>query len=133
MPPTRRHYIDRHGFATEPAVARGFATAPAVVRTDAYAGTMAHEFANEPDARRYTMRIDGQLACVLDYSVNRNAIALTHTYTQPPLRGHGYAAELVHFAIDDIESTTPYRIVPTCWYVGEWFEKHPERSALLAR
>lgn len=94
---------------------------------------MANEFALEPDARRYTMRVDGQLACVLDYSINGNAMALTRTYTQPPLRGHGYAAELVKYAIDDIEATTAYRVVPTCWYVGEWFEKHPERADLLER
>jgi predicted GNAT family acetyltransferase len=100
---------------------------------DAYAEDMSHEFDHEPDARRYVMRVDGQLACVVDYSVNGAAIALTRTYTQPPLRGHGYAAELVRFAIDDIETTTSYRVVPTCWYVGEWFEKHPERTGLLSR
>jgi predicted GNAT family acetyltransferase len=94
---------------------------------------MAKEFTHEPDARRYVMRIDGQLTCVVDYSINLNSIALTRTYTQPPQRGHGYAAELVEFAINDIESTTPYRVVPSCWYVEEWFGKNPERAELLSR
>ena len=33
------------------------------------------EFANEPDASRYTMRIDGALVGVLDYAVNGSAIS----------------------------------------------------------
>lgn len=94
---------------------------------------MPHEFTHEPDARRYSMRIGGQLVCIVDYAINRNAIALTRTYTQPPQRGHGYAAELVEFAVNDIEATTTYRVVPTCWYVGEWFDRHPERADLLSR
>jgi predicted GNAT family acetyltransferase len=91
------------------------------------------EFAHERDLHRYSMRIDGQLVCIVDYSINRNAIALTRTYTQPRYRGNGYAADLVEFAVNDIETTTPYRVVPTCWYVGEWFDKHPSRATLLSR
>lgn len=94
---------------------------------------MPHELAHEPDDRRYTLRIDGQLACIVDYVINGNLIALTRTYTQPPYRGHGYAAELVEFAVSDIEATTSYRIVSSCWYVSGWFERHPERAGLLAR
>jgi len=94
---------------------------------------MAHELAHEPDDRRYTLRVDGQLACLVDYVVNGDGIALTRTYTEPPHRGHGYAAEIVDFAVNDIEKTTDYRIVSSCWYVSEWFEKHPERAALLTR
>jgi len=94
---------------------------------------MAHEFAHEPDDRRYTLRVDGQVACIVDYAINGNIIALTRTYTQPPHRGHGYAAELVEFAVTDIEATTDYRIVSSCWYVSSWFDKHPDRAGLLTR
>jgi predicted GNAT family acetyltransferase len=91
------------------------------------------ELVHESDARRYSMRIDGQLVCIVDYSINRNAIALTRTYTQPQYRGNGYEADLVEFAVNDSETTTTYRGVPTCWYVGEWFDKHPSRANLLNR
>lgn len=94
---------------------------------------MAHEFSHEADAHRYSMRIGDQLVCIVDYSINRNAISLTRTYTQPQHRGNGYAADLVEFAVNDIESTTTYRIVPMCWYVAEWFDKHPDRANLLSR
>ena len=94
---------------------------------------MAHDFAHEPDAHRYTLKIDDQLACILDYAINGKVIALTRTYTLPPYRGHGYAAELVEFAVNDIEATTSRRIVSSCWYVGLWFDEHPERVDLLGR
>ncbi|MEO8907951.1 MAG: GNAT family N-acetyltransferase [Microbacteriaceae bacterium] len=91
------------------------------------------EFVHEPDARRYALRLGAQLACVLDYRINNNAISLTRTYTKPAQRGNGYAAQLVAHAVDEIEATTPYRIVPMCWYVAEWFEAHPERAGVLDR
>jgi uncharacterized protein len=94
---------------------------------------VSREFVNEPEARRYAMYLDGRLTCVLDYSINGGAIALTRAYTQPPQRGHGYAAELVDFAVRDIESSTDYRVVPTCWYVDDWFRGNPERAGVLAR
>jgi predicted GNAT family acetyltransferase len=94
---------------------------------------MSRELAHEPDAHRYTLRDGGELACVVDYSVLGDAISLTRTFTQPHLRGRGYAADLVEFVVDDIAATTSSRIVPMCWYVGEWFDRHPERADLLTR
>lgn len=98
-----------------------------------YAGIMAHTFANEPDARRYTMREGNTLVGVLDYAVNDSEISLTRAFTQPPFRGKGYAAELMEFAVNDIEASNSLRIVPTCWYAAEWFDRHPERASLLSR
>jgi predicted GNAT family acetyltransferase len=94
---------------------------------------MATEFSNETDANRYAMRIDGELVGVLDYSVLGSSISLTRAFTVPSQRGKGYAADLVAYAVDDIESSSDLSIVPMCWYVAEWFDKHPERSGLLQR
>jgi predicted GNAT family acetyltransferase len=91
------------------------------------------EFAHEPDAKRYTLSIDGTLVALADYSINGNSISFHHTYTQPNQRGHGYAGEVVEFAVNDVQSTSTRRIVPMCWYVAEWFDKHPERAELLTR
>ena len=94
---------------------------------------MAKQLAHEPDAMRYTLHIDGQLAALADYRVNGNSISFTHTYTQPHLRGHGYAGEVVEFAMNDVEATTERRVLPMCWYVADWFDGHPDRKALLTR
>jgi predicted GNAT family acetyltransferase len=94
---------------------------------------MAKELTHEPDANRYVLRINGDIIAVADYRVNGNQISFTHTFTNPAQRGKGYAAEVVTFAIDDVEKNTTYKVVPMCWYVAEWFDDHTERAALLSR
>jgi predicted GNAT family acetyltransferase len=90
-------------------------------------------FAHEPDARRYVLRDGQELLATLDYSTNGHAVSLTRAYTSPAHRGKGLAGEVVGYAVDDLERSTDLRLVPMCWYVGEWFDKHPERSGLLSR
>ena len=90
-------------------------------------------FSHEPDARRYALHEGSQLVAVVDYVINGDAISFNHTYTQPTHRGRGLAGQIVAFAVDDVEANSTRRIVPMCWYVGEWFDKHPERAILLTR
>lgn len=94
---------------------------------------MAKVLAHEPDASRYTLAIDGRLVAVADYRINGGAISFNHTYTQPAMRGNGYAAEVVEFAIDDVERNSDRTVIPMCWYVADWFEAHPDRARLLRR
>lgn len=88
---------------------------------------------HEPDAKRYVLRIENELVAVAEYTINGSSISFNHTFTNPKLRGHGYAGNVVEFAMDDVEATTDYRVVPMCWYVGKWFDEHPERAGLLTR
>ncbi|HLP23033.1 MAG TPA: GNAT family N-acetyltransferase [Microbacteriaceae bacterium] len=93
---------------------------------------MSIELAHEPEASRYTLTVDGQLAVVLDYKANEHAISMTRTFTVPSFRGQKLAAQLVEFAVDDVEANDSRRIVPMCWYVADWFEAHGERGHLLS-
>ncbi|NNC13579.1 N-acetyltransferase [Planctomonas sp. JC2975] len=92
---------------------------------------MAEEYAHEPDAHRYTLRADGQIASVVEYSVLGDAMSMTRTFTNPNQRGKGLAAKIVEFAVDDVEKNTDLHVVPMCWYVAKWFDEHPERADLL--
>jgi predicted GNAT family acetyltransferase len=94
---------------------------------------MATILTHETDANRYVLRVDDELVAVADYVINGSSISFNHTFTNPKLRGKGYAADVVKYAVDDVESTTDLRIVPMCWYVGKWFDEHPERAGLLSR
>jgi uncharacterized protein len=94
---------------------------------------MAKEFLHEVNNRRYTLRIDGELASVVDYAINGKSISFHRTYTSPAQRGKGIAAEVVEFAVHDVETNTDLHIVPMCWYVGDWFDRHPERAGVLSR
>jgi uncharacterized protein len=91
------------------------------------------EFIHDSDAHRYVLKVDGKLVSAADYTVNGDRVSFTHTFTDPMQRGHGYAGQIVEFAVDDVEKRSPEaKIVPMCWYVAKWFDEHPERSGLLA-
>ncbi|HEY4268393.1 MAG TPA: GNAT family N-acetyltransferase [Galbitalea sp.] len=92
---------------------------------------MEKTFVHEPDASRYVMRIDGEVTAVVDYVARGDSISFNHTFTNPAKRGNGYAGEIVEFAVNDVERASTRHIVPMCWYVAEWFEKHPDRGTLL--
>jgi predicted GNAT family acetyltransferase len=96
---------------------------------------MSPEFLHEPDAHRYVLRNgdDSAIVAVVDYAVNDSAVSFTRTYTTPMQRGKGFAAQIVKFAVDDVEATSERRIIPMCWYVADWFEANPERAGLLTR
>lgn len=94
---------------------------------------MGKEFKNETESSRYTLRIDGEIASAVDYKISGGSISFTHTFTDAKRRGQGLAGEIVEFAVNDVEQSSNLRIVPMCWYVGEWFDKHPDRAQLLSR
>lgn len=94
---------------------------------------MSKDFSHDEDAQRYVLRIDGAIAAALDYALRGDAISLVRTFTAPHLRGHGLAGEVTEFGVNDIEKNTALRIVPMCWYVDDWFARHPEREGLLKR
>ncbi|MBE7163182.1 MAG: N-acetyltransferase [Williamsia herbipolensis] len=94
---------------------------------------MVQEFRDEVDRSRWAMYVDGTLVSVLDYRENDDAIAFPHTYTVPAHRGHGYAAALVDHAMASVEEHSTKRVVPMCWFVGKWFDEHPDKAHLLGR
>jgi len=106
---------------------------PAAGRAEAYPEAVTREFANEKDANRYVLRDGDTLLATVDYSSNGHAVSFTRAFTSPEFRGQGIAAQIVEYAVNDVEASSDLRIVPMCWYVGEWFDKHPERAGLLSR
>jgi predicted GNAT family acetyltransferase len=69
---------------------------------------------------------------VAEYLDHGHGLVIHHTVTIPRFRGRGYADQLVSYAMDDVERRGAGPVRPTCWYVGEWFDRHPERADLLA-
>jgi len=94
---------------------------------------MKTQLEHQADQQRYTLSVDGAVVAIADYTVNGNSISFTHTYTKPQYRNRGLAAELVSFAMDDVERNSTRRVLPMCWFVGDWFDAHPDRAGLLSR
>jgi predicted GNAT family acetyltransferase len=88
-------------------------------------------FEHQADASRYALFDGDTLVAVLDYRDDGRTVSMTRTFTVPPFRGHGYAAVVTEGAVADVEERGDRRIIAMCWYVAEWFEKHPERAGIL--
>jgi predicted GNAT family acetyltransferase len=90
-------------------------------------GTIRHDAAHS----RYEYVVDGRVVGVADYDGAGDRVVMHHTQTEPALRGQGIAAALVAGALDDLRARG-LQVVPTCWYVAQFIDEHPEYGDLLA-
>ena len=81
--------------------------------------------ADAPERRRFEARLDDTLVGILAYAVADGRIDLIHTKVFPKYEGHGIAAALTRFALDDARRRG-LRVVPSCPYVRSYLETHPE-------
>lgn len=79
---------------------------------------------------RYELLVGDELAAYVEMHGAAGTVELPHTYTMPAFRGRGLAAQVVNFALDDL-SARGQAVVPTCWFVAEYIEAHPEFQHLL--
>ncbi len=92
---------------------------------------MALQVLNNLERSRYELRVDGEVAGVADYSVVGDRVVLPHTEIDPRRRGHGLGAVLVREALEDLRASGR-TVVPTCWYVAQFIDQHPEFGDLVA-
>lgn len=92
---------------------------------------MTTEVVHEPARSRYVLRADGALVGVADYTDRGDALVFHHTEIDGARRGHGLGAVLVRGALDDVR-TRGRTILPTCWFVAEFVDRHPDYADLLA-
>ncbi len=86
---------------------------------------------HEPERNRYELLLDDEVVAVAEYRNDGDRVVMHHTYTEPGHRGHGFGAQLVQGALDDLR-TRGRTIVPTCWFVAEFVDAHPEYRDLVA-
>lgn len=82
--------------------------------------------------QRYELHVDGERVGIADFRVVGDRVEMPHTLVDPSRRGEGLAAELVREALVDIRAAGR-TVVPTCWYVAEYLDRHPEFADLRAR
>ena len=81
---------------------------------------------------RYEVRIDGELAGVLEYIVKRGRIALVHTEVPPAFTGRGLASKLAQFGIEDARRRG-LRVIAICPTVKAYVARHPETHDIVVR
>lgn len=88
-----------------------------------------NDIINDKQGSRFLLDVDGSEVYVL-YAEDKDTIDLYSTYTTPALRGKGLAANVVKFALEYAKENN-LKVIPTCWYVKKFLEKHTEYQALI--
>jgi predicted GNAT family acetyltransferase len=83
------------------------------------------------DEGRYHAVVDGHES-VCEYGpAGEGKLNFFHTFVPPELRGRGVADELVRQALDDVMARG-LKVVPSCWFVRVYIDRHAKYQALLA-
>ncbi len=92
---------------------------------------MATVVQDNAERSRFEITVDDELVGVADYRVNGDVVVLPHTEIVSNRRGQGLAAELVRGTLDEIRHRGQ-TVVPSCWYVAQFIDEHPDYKDLLA-
>ncbi|WP_173922752.1 GNAT family N-acetyltransferase [Agromyces sp. Marseille-P2726] len=80
------------------------------------------------EARRYELRLDGDLAGYAQFRTNPQRITFTHTVVLPEYGGKGLGSRLAKHVLDDAVERGD-TIVPVCPFIGHFLKEHPEYEA----
>lgn len=88
-----------------------------------------NEVINDQQGSRFVMNIDGTEVYVL-YAEDKETLDLYSTYTPSELRGQGLAEKVVLAAFEYAKESN-LKVIPNCWYVKKFLEKHTEYSPIV--
>jgi predicted GNAT family acetyltransferase len=80
--------------------------------------------ADDPDAHRYVIELDGSQIGHLDYRLAGAEITMIHAEIDPSHGGQGLGSALVRGALDDARARG-LRVRPRCPFVVEFLARHP--------
>ncbi|MBA3319296.1 MAG: N-acetyltransferase [Gemmatimonadales bacterium] len=86
---------------------------------------------HDRDAHRFTSVAPSGTAILAYAPAGAGVVELYSTYVPHAERGKGLAGRLVEAAVEYARSEG-LRIIPSCWYVAQWIEQHPEHRDLLS-
>lgn len=81
---------------------------------------------------RFVIEVDGRTVGLADYRDVDGRRVFPHTEVLPAYQGRGLASLLIGEALRATR-TAGLRIVPTCWAVAEYIDKHPEYADITDR
>lgn len=83
--------------------------------------------------RIYAEDENGKLLAEVTFPASGDdAVCITHTFTDPSLRGQGVAGRLMEAVIAYAKEHNK-KITATCSYAAAWFEKRPEYAGIMLK
>jgi len=84
-----------------------------------------------PQARRYELSLQGEVAGFIDYRDRGEVRELVHTEVRPAHEGQGVGQALAKFALDDARRQG-LKVAPSCSFIAAYVQRHPETADLVA-
>jgi predicted GNAT family acetyltransferase len=86
--------------------------------------------ADNPEAGRYEIRVDGELAGAAQYELKDSTISFTHTEIDDRFEGRGLGSQLARESLDDARRRG-LRVLPYCPFIRDFISKHDEYRNLV--
>lgn len=84
---------------------------------------------DNPEAHRYEMPVEGDMA-VVTYNLSDRNLMITETLVPEALEGRGIASRLARHVIGDARSRGLV-ILPVCPFFSAYLQKHPEHAEVV--
>ena len=85
---------------------------------------------NNPEANRYEIRVDGDLAGFAAYHLSPGRIVFTHTEVDDAYEGRGVGSALAKGALDGARQDA-LQVTPRCSFIAAYVDRHPEYQDLV--
>ena len=86
---------------------------------------------HHPALGKFSAIIEGEEAYLLYHPAGDGVLDYVSTFVPEPLRGRGIASTVVRCALD-YAKTQRCRVIPSCWFVKRYVDRHPEYLDLVA-
>ena len=90
---------------------------------------MKENVTHEPENKRFVIYAEGKEA-IVEYKKTNKVLDLYHTFTDPSLRGKGFAAQVVRAAFEFAKENN-LKVIPTCSYVRIFVKRYDEYKELV--
>lgn len=82
-------------------------------------------------ASRFEAYVDDALAGLVTFRTTPGRIELIHTEVRPAFRGQGIGEQLAEAALESARSAGE-SVVPTCPFIAQYMDEHPQYEELRA-
>jgi len=80
---------------------------------------------------KFSAMIEGEEAYLLYHAGGEGVLDYVSTFVPEPLRGRGIASAVVRCALEYARQQR-CRVIPSCWFVKGYVDRHPEFLDLVA-
>jgi uncharacterized protein len=79
---------------------------------------------DDPEASRFEVLVDGEIAGFTEYRRTKSSVAFTHTVIEPAFEGRGLGSALARGALDATREAG-LSVLPFCPFIRGYIQRHP--------